>query len=50
MYRTITGACATGTRNFIYSKGLQKKSFSVKEIMEITKGNYGSEEFKKFFS
>ncbi|HYD90467.1 MAG TPA: hypothetical protein VEA37_03145, partial [Flavobacterium sp.] len=49
MYRTITGACATGTRNFIESQGIKKKAFSVNEIIGLTKGNYGSQEFKAFF-
>jgi hypothetical protein len=49
MYRVITGACSTGTRNFIESKGIRKKQFTVLEIAEITSGNYGSTEFKQFF-
>ena len=49
MYRVITGACATGTRNFIESKGLKKASYSPKEISDLTKGNYGNGEFKQFF-
>ncbi len=49
MYRVITGACATGTRNFIESKGIKKQKLSVIKIAEITKGNYGSSEFAAFF-
>lgn len=50
MYRTITGACAIGTRDFIESKGIKKKAFSVVEISELTKGSHGSSEFNNFFN
>ena len=50
MYRVITGACAAGTRNFIESKGVKRKSFSVVEVAELTNGNYGSDSFKQFFN
>src|SRR6478736_2487141 len=50
MYRVITGACATGTRNFIESKEIKRKQLSVIEICTLTKGNYGSSEFAKFFN
>ena len=49
MYRAITGACEAGTRHFVESLDKVKKEYSIAEIIEITKGQYGSEEFKNFF-
>ena len=48
MYRVITGACSTGTRHFIESKGVKSKSYSIKEIAVITKDNYGHKDFCAF--
>ena len=50
MYRIITGACRQGTQQFIDSlpDGL-KESYTIREIMEMTKGRYGSETFREFF-
>jgi hypothetical protein len=50
MYRTITGACATGTKNFIESTGLKNKSYSINEIAKITKDAYGGNSFRSFFN
>ena len=51
MYRTITGACSAGTRNFIESRLPQphKEKYTIKEIIDLTDGEYGSETFKNFF-
>ena len=50
MYRVITGACKQGTENFIASLGDKvKETYTVKEAIEITKGQYNAEAFKKFF-
>ncbi len=49
MYRAITGACEAGTRHFVKSLNEVKKEYSIAEIIEITQGNYGAEEFKNFF-
>ena len=49
MYRAITGACEAGTRYFVESLDKVKKEYSIAEIIEITQGQYGSEEFKNFF-
>ena len=49
MYRVITGACSSGVRNFIESKGIKKNQFTIKEIVEITSGAYGGDSFKSFF-
>ena len=48
MYRVITGACEFGTKRFCKSINL-KKEYSIQEIIDITKGQYGYEAFKKFF-
>ena len=51
MYRTITGACSAGTRYFIESRLPKpyKEKYSLREIIELTDGEYGSEKLKKFF-
>ena len=48
-YRAITGACEQGTRNFCKSQGELKEKYTVKEIIALTKGAFGSEEYAKFF-
>jgi hypothetical protein len=49
-YRTITGACSQGTKNFVTTiLSNRKDSYSVKEMIELTKGQYGSDKFKNFF-
>ena len=50
-YRTITGACAAGTRNFVenFLPKPNKDSYTIREIINLTKGQYGSETFSKFF-
>ena len=49
MYRIITGACKAGTEQFLQSLGELKDEYTVQEIIELTKGQYGSETLKKFF-
>ena len=49
MYRVITGACRQGTQRFIDSLGELKEAYTVREIVELTKGQYGAEKFKQFF-
>ena len=49
VYRAITGACQLGTKMFMEEKKL-KKSYSLKEILEETKGAYGSERFREVVS
>ena len=50
MYRVITGACASGTKNFVESKCVKQTKYSPKEIYNITLGAYGNSEFKSFFN
>ena len=47
-YRAITGACEAGTRGFIETHGKQKK-YTIAEMVQITKGAWGSDTFSKFF-
>ena len=48
-YRVITGACESGVRHFVESVGKTKSRYTVKEIITLTKGQYGNEEYKAFF-
>jgi len=47
-YRTITGACSFGTENFIEHTELKDK-MTLKDVLKITNGQYGSNTFKEFF-
>jgi len=47
-YRAITGACEFGVRNFVESMGKLKKKYAIKEVIEITKNQYGNEAFERF--
>lgn len=49
-YRTVTGACAFGTRDFVENRLKEKKEkYSIGEIAILTEGEYGNESFKEFF-
>jgi hypothetical protein len=49
-YRVITGACESGAKYFIEQNKIEDKEYSIKEFIDITKGQYGNETFAKFFS
>ena len=49
MYRVITGACQQGTQRFIDGLPEIKQEYTVREIIDLTKGNYGSAIFSDFF-
>jgi hypothetical protein len=50
-YRTITGACEFGVRDFIQRKNLEmEKKYPINHIIEITKNEYGHQQFKEFFT
>ena len=51
-YRTITGACSFGTRYFceMILGDNKKDKYTVSEVIELTKGQYGADSFKAFFS
>lgn len=49
-YRVITGACSAGTRHFCEDVLTDKKEkYTIREIIEKTKGQYGNETFREFF-
>lgn len=50
-YRIITGACSAGTRDFLENRlpSPHKDKYTIKEMIDLTAGEYGSEIFKKFF-
>lgn len=51
MYRVITGACKQGTTNFVASLGDNlKKTYTIREAIRITKGQYNAKVFKAFFA
>ena len=50
-YRTITGACSAGTRDFIENRlpKPHKEEYTIREIIQLTKGEYRSDMFEGFF-
>ena len=48
-YRVITGACEFGTKEFCNSQEL-KSEYSIKEVIKMTSGKFGNEQFKQFFN
>lgn len=50
MYRIITGACRQGSESFVKSLGDKlKEKYTIRECIEITKGQYNSAKFAEFF-
>ena len=49
MYRVITGACQQETESFVSSLCTTKDCYTVREIIAITNGQYGSRTFAEFF-
>ena len=49
MYRVITGACRQGSESFVNSLGELKEKYTIREAIEITKGQYNSQKFADFF-
>lgn len=50
MYRVITGACRQGTENFVNGLGGLKERYTIREVMQLTEGQYGSDSFARFFT
>ena len=50
-YRTITGACAAGTKDFIENRlpKPHKDKYTVQEIIALTEKEYGGKKFSEFF-
>ena len=49
MYRVITGACQQGTDSFVNSLRDTKDRYTIREMISITQGQYGSRTFAEFF-
>ena len=49
MYRVITGACQQGTQSFLDNLREIKPEYTVREIIQLTSGHYGSGVFQSFF-
>ena len=49
MYRIITGACKQGSEHFVNSLGQLKEKYTIREAIQLTKGQYGAERFAEFF-
>jgi len=50
-YRIITGACQQGTEAFLGNLGNKRKgSYTIREAIELTRGQYGAEQFERFFT
>ena len=49
MYRVITGACQAGTNAFVESLGKLKDKYTIAEMIDLTRGQYGSTTFKDFW-
>ena len=49
MYRIITGACRQGSERFVNSLGQLKERYTIREAIQLTKGQYGAERFAEFF-
>lgn len=50
-YRVITGACKLGTQDYIENRlpEPKKEKYTIKEMIELTKNEYGSKAFQEFF-
>ena len=49
MYRIITGACRQGSERFVNSLGELKEKYTIREAIELTKGQYNADKFADFF-
>jgi hypothetical protein len=49
-YRVITGACSFGTKDFVNNRLKKRlKNYSITEIIEVTKGEWGNKAFSDYF-
>lgn len=48
IYRAVTGACSSGTKNFVTQNEIDlNKSYTANEIAKMVKGAYGEQDFVK---
>jgi hypothetical protein len=50
LYRVVTGACALGVRQFVESRGIEHRDYTLAEVIAKTDGQYGSQNLKQFFN
>ena len=50
MYRVITGACRQGSEHFVGSLVELKEQYTIREAIELTKGQYNADKFAEFFN
>ena len=50
-YRVITGACRMGTNDYLEHRlpNPRKEKYTVREMIELTKNEYGGKDFRDFF-
>ena len=50
-YRVITGACTAGTKDYVENRlpKPHKEKYTIREIIELTNGEYANDIFKRFF-
>lgn len=50
-YRVITGACRAGTKDYIEHRlpEPRKDKYTIREMIELTKDEYGGDTFSEFF-
>ena len=49
MYRIITGACRQGSQAFVDGIRDLKEKYTIRECIEMTRGQYNAQAFEKFF-
>lgn len=51
-YRVITGACSAGTRDYVenYLGENKARTYTIEEIIQLTKGRFGNQTFADFFN
>ena len=50
MLTSNTGACQFGVKDFLKRKAINKKKFTIKEMITLTSGEYGNSSFISFFN
>lgn len=48
-YKVITGACSLGISDFLARENPKKKEYTIAEIIDLTKGEFGHNRFVNFF-
>ena len=50
LYRSVTGACEAGVRDFVKQNQIERKAYSIKEVIDRTFGKYGHNKLIDFFT